>query len=61
VPVVFYLPNKPDIIAIIGGVERFKLAHSTNSKIDRKVLQELFPEAFEATLVKTPYTFIKTI
>ena len=47
--------------AIIGGVERFKLAHSTNSKIDRKVLQELFPEAFEATLVKTPYTFIKTI
>jgi hypothetical protein len=48
-------------IAVIGGVERFKLAHSTNSKIDRKVLQELFPEAFEATLVKTPYTFIKTI
>jgi hypothetical protein len=48
-------------VAIIGGVERFKLAHSTNSKIDRKVLQELFPEAFEATLVKTPYTFIKTI
>jgi hypothetical protein len=48
-------------IAIIGGVERFKLAHSTNSKIDRKVLQELFPEAFEATLVKTPYTFIKTL
>ena len=48
-------------VAIIGGVERFKLAHSTNSKIDRKVLQELFPEAFEATLVKTPYTFIKTL
>jgi hypothetical protein len=48
-------------IAVIGGVERFKLAHSTNSKIDRKVLQELFPEAFEATLVKTPYTFIKTL
>jgi len=48
-------------VAVIGGVERFKLAHSTNSKIDRKVLQETFPEAFEATLVKTPYTFIKTL
>ena len=48
-------------IAIIGGVERFKLAHSTNSKIDRTILQETFPEAFEATLVKTPYTFIKTL
>jgi hypothetical protein len=48
-------------VAIIGGVERFKLAHSTNSKIDRKILQETFPEAFEATLVKTPYTFIKTL
>ena len=48
-------------VAVIGGVERFKLAHSTNSKIDRKVLQQLFPEAFEATLVKTPYTFIRTL
>jgi hypothetical protein len=48
-------------VAVIGGVERFKLAHSTNSKIDRKVLQELFPEAFEVTLVNTTYTFIKTI
>jgi len=48
-------------VAVIGGIERFKLAHSTNSKIDRKILQELFPEAFEATLVKTPYTFIKTL
>jgi acetylglutamate kinase len=49
------------LAAFTFAKERFKLAHSTNSKIDRKVLQELFPEAFEATLVKTPYTFIKTI
>ena len=48
-------------VAIINGVERFKLAHRTNSKNDRKVLQEMFPEAFEASLVVTPYTFIQTL
>jgi predicted phage-related endonuclease len=48
-------------VGMIRGVERFKLAHSSNSKIDRKVLQEVFPEAFEKTLVTTPYTFIKTL
>ena len=48
-------------VAVVGGVERFKLAHSTNSKIDRKILEEVFPEAFAATLVRTPYTFIKTL
>lgn len=48
-------------VAVINGVERFKLAHRTNSKNDRKVLQEMFPEAFEASLVTTPYTFIQTL
>lgn len=48
-------------VALINGVERFKLAHRTNSKNDKKVLQEMFPEAFEASLVTTPYTFIQTL
>ena len=48
-------------VGVIRGVERFKLAHSSNSKIDRKVLQSAFPEAYDATLVSTPYTFIKTL
>lgn len=42
----------------VEGEDIFKLAHRTNSSIDREVLQNVFPEAFEATLKKTPYTFI---
>lgn len=45
----------------IAGVTRIKVAHSSNSKIDRKVLQAAYPEAYEATLVSTPYTFLKTL
>jgi hypothetical protein len=48
-------------IGLIRGVERFKLQNSTNSKIDRKALEAGWPEAFEATLVKTPYDFIKAL
>jgi predicted phage-related endonuclease len=48
-------------VGIINGVEHIKVAHSTNSKIDRKALQAGWPEAYEATLVATPYTFLKTI
>lgn len=48
-------------VGTIAGVKRVKLAQSSNSKIDRKVLQEAYPEAYEATLVVTPYTFLKTL
>jgi len=48
-------------VGMIRGVERFKLQHSSNSKIDRKALEAGWPEAFEATLVKTPYDFIKAL
>jgi hypothetical protein len=48
-------------VGIINGVEHVKVAHSSNSKIDRKALQAGWPEAYEATLVATPYTFLKTI
>ena len=42
----------------VDGEAIYKLAHRTNSSIDRDTLQKVFPEAFEATLKKTPYTFI---
>jgi predicted phage-related endonuclease len=48
-------------VGTIAGVKRIKIAKSSNSKIDRKLLQEAYPEAFEATLVVTPYTFLKTL
>lgn len=48
-------------VGTIAGVNRIKVAQSTNSKIDRKLLQEAYPEAFQATLVVTPYTFLKTL
>ena len=48
-------------VAMIGGVERFKLASRVNTSIDRKELQAGWPEAFEATLKKTPYDFIQTL
>jgi len=48
-------------IGVIRGVERFRLTHSSNSKIDRKALQAGWPDAYEATLVSTPYDYIKTL
>jgi predicted phage-related endonuclease len=48
-------------VGMIRGVERFRLAHSSNSKIDRKALQAGWPDAYEATLVSTPYDYIKTL
>jgi predicted phage-related endonuclease len=48
-------------VGMIRGVERFKLQHSSNTKIDRKALEAGWPEAYAATLVKTPYDFIKAL
>jgi hypothetical protein len=48
-------------IAEMNGQVLYKLAHSTNSKIDRKLLGDLYPEALAQTTVKTPYTFIKAV
>lgn len=48
-------------VAVLNGQELYKLAHSTNSKIDRKLLAELAPEIAEKVVVKTPYNFIKAL
>jgi predicted nuclease with TOPRIM domain len=45
--------------ATFEGQDLFKLAHSSNSKINRDVLRTAFPEAYDATLETKPYTFIK--
>ena len=42
----------------VEGQDIFKLAHRVTSSIDKKKLLEVFPEAYEATLKKTPYDFI---
>jgi hypothetical protein len=42
----------------VEGEEIFKLAHRVNTSIDKKKLIEVFPEAYDATLKQTPYTFI---
>lgn len=45
-------------VVAVDGEEIFKLAHRTNTSIDKKKLLEAFPEAYEATLKQTPYDFI---
>lgn len=42
----------------INGVERVRIQRRVTSKIDRAALQAAWPEAFEATLVQTPYTVL---
>lgn len=48
-------------VAVADGEKIFKLQHSSNSKFDRALMMESFPEAYEATYVKVPYTFIKEL
>ena len=45
-------------VGTINGVERVRIQHRVNSKIDRDALKTAWPEAFEATLVQTPYTVV---
>jgi len=47
-------------VGTIGGVERLRVVLRNNSKIDREALRTAWPEAFEATLVVTPYTILQT-
>jgi predicted phage-related endonuclease len=47
-------------VGVIDGVERLRISVRNNSKIDRELLKTAWPEAFEATLVVTPYTVLQT-
>lgn len=48
-------------VAVADGEKILKLQHSSSSKFDRALMMESFPEAYEATYIKTPYTFIKEL
>jgi predicted phage-related endonuclease len=41
---------------MVDGVTRVTIAQRNRSNIDRKSLQEVFPEAYELCLTETPYT-----
>ena len=45
-------------VVAVDGEEIYKLAHRTNTSIDKKKLVEAFPDAYAATLKQTPYNFI---
>ena len=47
-------------VGTIDGVERIRVVKRNNSKIDRDMLRSAWPEAFEATLILTPYTVLQT-
>ena len=42
----------------INGVKRVEILDRKLTKVDRKKLQEAYPEAYEATLVTTEYTIV---
>jgi len=48
-------------VATFGGVIAFKIEHRNRQDLDRKVLKEAFPEAYEKSLYDNPYDFISAI
>ena len=46
--------------ATIQGVAVASVVASKNTSFDRDLMREVYPEAFEATLKTTEYTYIKT-
>lgn len=47
--------------ATIAGRIALKVVPSKNTHINKEALLEAFPEAYEATLVVTPYTYLKNL
>lgn len=48
------------VIGMINGVERLKVSERSVTTVDRDLLKSAFPEAYEATVGKTPYTILTT-
>lgn len=46
---------------VVDGKIVVKVAHRTRKGTDSKALAEKFPEAYEATLSVTPYTFLQNL
>ena len=45
----------------LDGVAVLSVVSSKNTSFDRELMKSLYPEAYEATLRETAYTYIKTI
>jgi predicted phage-related endonuclease len=45
-------------LGFINGVKRVEIKDRTLTKVDRKVLQAAYPEAYEASLTSTAYTIV---
>lgn len=45
-------------LGYINGVKRVEIKDRTLTKVDRKVLQTAYPEAYEASLTSTHYTIV---
>ena len=48
-------------VATISGSPAFKIAHRDRTDIDRKKLQEQFPEVFAEVAYSNPYDFISVV
>ena len=45
-------------VGYINGVKRVEILDRKLTKVDRKLLQEVYPEAYAASLVTTEYTIV---
>ena len=45
-------------LGFINGVKRVEIKDRTLTKVDRKILQAAYPDAYEASLVSTEYTVV---
>lgn len=48
------------LVATVDGLTVASVIASKNTSFDRDLMREVFPEAYEATLKTTEYTYIKT-
>jgi hypothetical protein len=46
---------------MVEGIVVVKVVAGRNTHFDREMMKEIFPEAFEATLRSTEYTYLKTL
>lgn len=47
--------------ATVNGIVALKVIASRSTHIDKDALLTAFPEAYEATLKQTPYTYLKAL
>lgn len=48
-------------VATIDGQVALRVVESSNSHIDKDALRSAFPEAYGATIVVTPYNYLKAL